>query len=137
MNIDPKSVNLQSLVGRAIGMSSRHVKRETQQEHRNMKIKTMEQTDKTLDENTTSEKIRCILQPKTCIQQIQHKQIRKCSIVSYFSHLIFVLNYSTLSRACKFIQPQHFCNEIWTKRSEIISCIWFTLLRIFLERNSL
>ena len=67
MNIDPKSVNLQSLVGRAIGMSSRHVKREVQQEHRNMKIKTKEQTDKTLDENTTSEKIRCILQPKTCI----------------------------------------------------------------------
>ena len=67
MNIDPKSVNLQSLVGRAIGMESRHVKRETQQEHRNKKITATEQTDKTLDENTTSEKIRCILKPKSCI----------------------------------------------------------------------
>ena len=67
MNIDPKSVNLQSLVGRAIRMAPRHVKRETRQEQRNMKIKTTEQTDKILDENTTSEKTRCIRQPNSCI----------------------------------------------------------------------
>ena len=67
MNIDPKSVNIQNLVSRAIGMAPRHVKRETPQENRNMKIKITKQTNKTLEENASSEKIRCILQPKTCI----------------------------------------------------------------------